>query len=159
VPNFRRFGGFTAFVEGWAHYSEKLGFEVGFYKDPYQHFGHLIHAIWRAVRLVVDTGMHAFGWTRQQAVDYMTANTGLTILNINNEVDRYISWPGQALAYKIGQLKMSELRAYAAKKLGRKFDIREFHDVVLLDGAVPLDVLEAKVKRWVAEVKKRRAKR
>jgi uncharacterized protein (DUF885 family) len=124
--------------------------EVGFYQDPYSDFGRLSYEMWRACRLVVDTGMHALGWTRQQAIDFMAENTSSTLLNIANEVDRYIAWPGQALAYKLGELKIRELRALAEKELGAGFNLREFHDVVLLGGAVPLDVLEANVREWVA---------
>jgi uncharacterized protein (DUF885 family) len=150
VPPFRRNAGFTAFVEGWALYAESLGLEVGFYQDPYSYFGHLTYDAWRATRLVVDTGIHDQGWTRQQAIDYMAANTGLSLLNIANEVDRYISWPGQALGYKMGQLKIRELRALAERELGAGFDLRAFHDVVLGSGAVPLDVLDASVRAWIA---------
>ena len=151
VPNFRRFGGFTAFVEGWGLYAERLGKEAGFYTDPYSDFGRLTYEAWRACRLVVDTGIHAKGWTRQQAIDFMAENTGLSLLNITNEVDRYIAWPGQALAYKTGELKIREMRAYAERELGPKFDVRAFHDVVLGSGGVPLTVLDENVRRWVEE--------
>ena len=149
LPNFRRFSGFTAFVEGWALYAERLGLEVGFYTDPYSDFGRLSYEMWRACRLVVDTGMHALGWARQQAIDFMAENTSSTLLNITNEVDRYIGWPGQALAYKIGELKIRELRAQAEEKLGPRFDRREFHDLLLGSGAVSLDVLETLVLTWI----------
>ena len=151
LPNFRRFSGFTAFVEGWALYAERLGLEVGFYTDPYSDFGRLSYEMWRACRLVVDTGMHALGWTRQQAIDFMAENTSSTLLNITNEVDRYIGWPGQALAYKIGELKIRELRAHAEEKLGPRFDRREFHDLLLGSGAVSLDVLETLVHSWITQ--------
>jgi uncharacterized protein (DUF885 family) len=149
LPPMRRFAGFTAFVEGWGLYAERLGLETGFYEDPYSDFGRLSYEMWRACRLVVDTGMHYLGWSRQQAIDFMAANSALTLLNITNEVDRYISWPGQALAYKTGELKIRELRARAEERLGPKFDVREFHDVVLGSGAVPLTVLEANVEEYI----------
>jgi uncharacterized protein (DUF885 family) len=151
LPDFRRFAGFTVFVEGWALYAERLGLEAGFYTDPYSDFGRLTYEMWRACRLVVDTGLHAFGWDRQQAIDFMAANTALTLLNIRNEVDRYIAWPGQALAYKTGEMKIRELRTQAERTLGTRFDIRSFHDVVLGSGSVPLDVLEENVRAWVAQ--------
>jgi len=153
VPMFRRYDWVTAFGEGWGLYSERLGLEMGLYQDPYSNFGRLSYEMWRAMRLVVDTGMHDFGWTRQQAIDYMMANGALSKRNIEAEVDRYIAWPGQALAYKMGELKIRELRAYATQELGPKFDVREFHDVVLWSGCVPLDVLDANVKAWVAKKK------
>jgi len=149
VPDFRRDADFTAFVEGWALYAESLGREVGFYQDPYSYFGHLTYDAWRACRLVVDTGIHHQGWTRQQAIDYMAENTALSLLNITNEVDRYIAWPGQALGYKMGQLKIRELRTLAERELGPRFDVREFHDVVLGSGALPLNVLESNVRAYL----------
>jgi len=154
LPAFRRNAEHTAYVEGWALYTESLGDRLGLYKDPYSRFGQLTYDMWRAVRLVVDTGIHAKHWTRQQAIDYFKANAAKTEADIINEVDRYISWPGQALAYKIGQLKISELRAMAERELGPRFDIRDFHDVVLSNGAVPLEILERQVKDWVAQVEK-----
>lgn len=150
LPFFRSFGGFTAFVEGWGLYSERLGLEVGFYQTPYTNFGRLSYEMWRASRLVVDTGIHSKGWTRQQAIDFMVANTGLSLNNITTEVDRYITWPGQALAYKIGELKIRELRARAEAALGANFDVRLFHDELLRHGAVPLSVLEDLIDAWIA---------
>jgi uncharacterized protein (DUF885 family) len=154
APEFRKHGGYTAFVEGWGLYSESLGTEMGFYQDPYAKFGQLTYEIWRAIRLVVDTGMHSKGWTRQQALDYFMANSSKNEHDITVEVDRYIVWPGQALAYKIGELKLKELRAYASKELGKKFDIRQFHDQVLDNGALPLDILERRIREWTRETTK-----
>ena len=151
VPEFRKHLGYSAFVEGWALYSESLGEELGMYKDAYSKFGQLGYEMWRAVRLVVDTGMHSMGWTRQQAIDFFREHTGKTDQDITVEVDRYIVWPGQALAYKIGQMKIRELRSEAQKKLGERFEVRKFHDAVLEEGAVPLSVLEARIKRWMDE--------
>lgn len=150
LPAFRRNAEYTAFVEGWALYTEGLGDRLGLYKDPYSRFGQLTYDMWRAVRLVVDTGIHAKHWTRQQAIDYFKANAAKTETDIINEVDRYISWPGQALAYKIGQLRILQLRSEAERQLGPKFDIRDFHDVVLSNGAVPLEVLDGQVKDWIS---------
>ncbi len=152
VPDFRKYASPTAFVEGWALYSESLGSEMGFYQDPYSKFGQLTYEMWRAVRLVVDTGIHGMGWSRQQAIDYFKANAAKAEHDITVEVDRYIAWPGQALAYKIGELKIKELRAMAEKRLGDNFDVRAFHDAVLENGALPLDVLETKVNEWVEMV-------
>jgi uncharacterized protein (DUF885 family) len=149
LPKFRQYAGFTAFVEGWALYAERLGLEVGFYQDPYSNFGRLSYEMWRACRLVVDTGMHYLGWTRQQAIEFMRSNTALSLHNITAEVDRYISWPGQALAYKMGELKIRELRQRAEEKLADRFDVRDFHQVVLEAGSVPLDVLDRNVQMYI----------
>jgi uncharacterized protein (DUF885 family) len=153
IPKFRRYGGYSAYQEGWALYSESLGDELGLYDDPYVRFGKLSNEMWRAVRLVVDTGMHQKHWTRQQAVDYFVAHVATSEYNASSEVDRYISWPGQALAYKIGELKIQELRQRATKELGPAFDLREFHDAVLLEGPLPLTVLESQVNAWIARKK------
>jgi uncharacterized protein (DUF885 family) len=150
LPDFRRFGGYTAFVEGWGLYAESLGSELGMYQDPYSRFGQLTYEMWRAVRLVVDTGIHSKGWTRQQAIDFFAANAAKTLHDIEVEIDRYIVWAGQALAYKIGELKFKELRKFASGALGKKFDVRAFHDTVLENGGLPLDVLDAHLRRWVA---------
>jgi uncharacterized protein (DUF885 family) len=153
LPNFRRYGGYTAFVEGWALYSESLGPSIGLYRDPYSKFGQLTYEMWRAIRLVIDTGIHAQGMSRQDAIDYFAANSAKTQNDIVVEVDRYITTPGQALAYKTGELKIKELRAYAEQQLGDRFDIREFHDAILGQGALPLDVLDARIHAWVSEKK------
>jgi prolyl oligopeptidase len=151
MPNFRKYSGFTAFTEGWGLYSESLGYEMGFYRDPYSHFGALTYDMWRAVRLVVDTGMHYKGWTRQQAIDFFKDNAAKKEADIINEIDRYISWPGQALAYKIGQLTMLELRRKAEQALGDDFDIKAFHDELLGGGAVPMEILQTRMNRWLTE--------
>jgi uncharacterized protein (DUF885 family) len=150
-PMFRRLSPFTAYVEGWGLYAEQLGYDMGLYDDPYDRMGQLSYEMWRAVRLVVDTGLHAKGWSRQQAIDYFLANAPKSELDITNEIDRYIADPGQALAYKIGQLKFSELRARAQARLGDRFDLRAFHDRLLADGAVPLSVIDARMDAWIEE--------
>jgi uncharacterized protein (DUF885 family) len=151
LPPFRKYTGFTAFVEGWALYAERLGLETGFYEDPYDDFGRLTMEVWRACRLVVDTGIHHLGWTRDQAIEYMGANSAMPMHDIRAEVDRYIGWPGQALAYKTGEMKIRELRGEAETQLGEKFDVRAFHDVVLGSGALPLGMLETNVRAWIDE--------
>ncbi len=158
LPEYRKVASFTAFVEGWALYAESLGDEMGFYRDPYSRFGRLTYDMWRAVRLVIDTGLHAMNWTRDQAIEYFRANAAKTDQDITVEVDRYIVWPGQALGYKIGQLKILELRNDAERRLGPRFDVRQFHDVVLGQGAVPLDVLEKQVNAWVERLRPERAR-
>jgi uncharacterized protein (DUF885 family) len=154
LPEFRRNGGYGAFVEGWALYAERLGKEVGFYQDPYSEYGRLQNEIWRAVRLVVDTGVHYKHWTRQQMIDYFHAHTALDEPSIQSEVDRYIAWPGQALSYKAGQLNILEMREKARRELGKRFDLRAFHDAVLAKGALPLDVLDDQIDAWIAQRKK-----
>jgi uncharacterized protein (DUF885 family) len=153
VPDFRKFGGYTAFAEGWGLYAERLGKDVGFYQDPYSDYGRLQGDIWRAIRLVVDTGVHSQHWTRQQMVDYFHDHSAIDETSIQSEVDRYIAWPSQALAYKIGQLKILELRDRAKKELGPKFDIRAFHDQVIDSGSLPLDVLDERITAWIASEK------
>jgi len=153
IPKFRRYGGYSAYAEGWALYCESLGDELGLYDDPYVRVGRLSNEMWRAVRLVVDTGMHQKHWTRQQAIDYFVAHVATTEYNASSEVDRYISWPGQALAYKMGELKIKELRERVTKQLGSAFDLQEFHDAVLLQGPLPLTVLEKQVNLWLEKKK------
>ncbi len=153
LPDFQRFGGNNAYVEGWALYAETLGYEMGFYKDPMAHWGTLDDEMLRAMRLVVDTGIHAKGWSREQAIDYMLANPGMGRSDAKAEVERYVAWPGQALGYKLGTLTIQRLRRKAEAALGPKFDVRAFHEQVLGSGALPLPVLEAKIDRWIAASK------
>ena len=152
LPKFRRYGSYTAYVEGWGLYAESLGYAMGLYDDPYVRFGQLTYDMWRAVRLVVDTGIHAMRWDRQRAIDYFLLHAAKTELDVVNEVDRYIAWPGQALAYKIGQLKIEQLRDHAQRTLGEKFDLKEYHEVILVNGALPLDTLEQTVDAWIARI-------
>lgn len=154
LPEMRKQGGHTAFVEGWGLYAESLGPEMGLYKDPYSHYGQLTFEMWRAVRLVVDTGMHAKGWTRDQAIEYFMAQMPKSKLEAEVEIDRYLTWPGQALAYKVGELKFKELRARAAQELGQRFNVRDFHDEVLRHGSLPMDVLDKTVSEWIAKEKR-----
>lgn len=154
VPKFRNRTYISAFGEGWGLYSEYLGIEAGIYETPYQNFGRLTYEMWRACRLVVDTGMHAQGWSRQQAIDYLANNTALSLHNVQTEIDRYISWPGQALSYKIGELTIKRLRKDAEKSLGEKFDLRDFHDQILKNGSMPLSMLEKVIEQYITEKKK-----
>jgi uncharacterized protein (DUF885 family) len=150
LPDYRRSFYTSAFGEGWGLYAEYLGLEMGFYDEPYSNFGRLTYEMWRAARLVVDTGMHSMGWSRQQAIDFLAANTALSMHNVTTEIDRYISWPAQALSYKLGEITIRRLRADAEQQLADKFDIRRFHDVVLSNGSVPLAVLEQQVAAYIA---------
>ncbi len=158
MPMFRRTAYFVAYGEGWGLYAERLGYDMGLYDDPYDRMGQLAYDMWRAVRLVVDTGMHAKGWSRQQAIDFFMDNSPKTEQDVVNEIDRYIAWPGQALAYKIGQLRISALREEAARELGPAFDVRDFHDALLDTGSVPLETLEAHIRAWIATQKVAKAK-
>ena len=150
LPNFRKYGGITAYVEGWGLYSEALGYDLGLYKDPYSQFGQLTYEMWRAIRLVVDTGMHYKNWSREDSINYFLENSAKSKQDIINEVDRYINWPGQALAYKIGQMKISELREKAELQLGDQFNIKEFHNEILKRGTLPLSTLELFIDEWLA---------
>jgi len=149
LPDFRKFGGYTVFAEGWALYAESLGKELGLFTDPYMWYGRLNDEQLRAMRLVLDTGFHAKGWTHQQGIDYMLANSSMAKSDVIAEVERYIAWPGQALSYKLGEFKIKELRDYAHQQLGEQFDIKAFHTQILIDGALPMPILEKKIKRWV----------
>ncbi|PPT93970.1 DUF885 domain-containing protein [Xanthomonas arboricola pv. arracaciae] len=153
LPKFRRLGGETAYIEGWGLYAESLGRELGLYQDPYNYYGYLQNALWRAIRLVTDTGLHSKGWTRTQAIDYMLNNSAMTRTDAEAEVDRYMAIPGQALAYKVGEMKIAQLREQAQRELGPRFDVRAFHTEVLKDGSVPLDILQDKIQRWIATQK------
>jgi uncharacterized protein (DUF885 family) len=153
LPEFRRNGGYTAYVEGWALYAESLGTEFGLYTDPYSRFGQLTYEMWRACRLVIDTGIHAMGWQREKAIEFMLQNTGKTENDVTVEIDRYIVWPGQALSYKLGELKIKELRERAKRQLAGKFDLRRFHNAVLDDGALPLGVLDSQIDAWISQTR------
>ncbi|MBB5859813.1 DUF885 domain-containing protein [Xanthomonas arboricola] len=153
LPKFRRLGGETAYIEGWGLYAESLGRELGLYQDPYNYYGYLQNALWRAIRLVTDTGLHSKGWTRTQAIDYMLNNSAMTRTDAEAEVDRYMAIPGQALSYKVGEMKIAQLREQAQRELGPRFDVRAFHTEVLKDGSVPLDILQDKIQRWIATQK------
>jgi uncharacterized protein (DUF885 family) len=149
APEFQKHAETTAFVEGWALYAESLGPDLGLYSDPYSRFGQLTYEMWRAIRLVLDTGIHSMGWSRERAIRYFLDNAGKTEHDVVVEVDRYIVWPGQALAYKVGQLKIREIRSRAEARLGSRFDIRRFHDALLARGALPLTMLEARMTAWI----------
>ncbi|WP_417665783.1 DUF885 domain-containing protein [Pseudidiomarina sp.] len=160
LPDYRRYTYISAFGEGWGLYAEWLGKEMGFYQDPYSDFGRLSYEMWRAARLVVDTGMHAMGWSRQQAMDFMASNTALSLHNVKTEIDRYITWPGQALSYKLGEMLIRQLRTEAEQALGADFDLREFHEVILRNGSIPLDVLQQETRNWIdSQVAERSAER
>ena len=151
LPKWRKTTHFTAYIEGWGLYAESLGTQMGFYKDPYSRFGKLSYEMWRALRLVVDTGIHELGWSRAQAIQVMKENSALTEKNIEAEVDRYIAWPGQALAYKIGELEIQSLVKEARESLGENFDIRGFHDHMLKEGSMPLQILRTRMESWVEQ--------
>ncbi|QHG86589.1 MULTISPECIES: DUF885 domain-containing protein [Xanthomonas] len=153
LPKFRRLGGETAYIEGWGLYAESLGRELGLYQDPYNYYGYLQNALWRSIRLVADTGLHSKGWTRTQAIDYMLDNSAMSRTDAEAEVDRYMAIPGQALAYKVGEMNIAQLREQAQRELGPRFDVRAFHTEVLKDGSVPLDILQEKIQRWIAAQK------
>jgi uncharacterized protein (DUF885 family) len=155
VPKFRNRTYISAFGEGWGLYSEYLGIEAGIYETPYQNFGRLTYEMWRACRLVVDTGMHAQGWSRKEAIDYLANNTALSLHNVQTEIDRYISWPGQALSYKIGELTIKRLRKNAESSLGEKFNLRDFHDQILKNGSMPLSMLEKVINQYIVEQKQK----
>ena len=149
MPDFRKFGGYTVFNEGWALYAESLGKELGLFTDPYTWYGRLVDEQLRAMRLVVDTGLHAFGWSREKAIEYMLANSSMARSDVEAEVERYIVIPGQALAYKIGQRKIRQLREKGEKLLGEKFDIKKFHTELLIDGSLPMPILQEKIESWI----------
>jgi uncharacterized protein (DUF885 family) len=150
IPRYRRYSGGSVYWEGWALYSESIGKELGMFTDPYQYYGRLSDEMLRAMRLVVDTGMHAKGWTREQAIAYMLDNSSISEPEVVAEVERYIAWPGQATSYKVGQLRIRAMRNRAEKALGARFNIKDFHSQILNDGALPMDVLDAKIDRWIA---------